>query len=172
MRFFLAATIAAIAIGAATGQAGATCSCLCVNGKAESRCTTKSEIVPVCPASTCRVGMPSATLAPVNAAPYSPAEITTTVPPSITNPESASPTPFPPSSVAPRGRVEAPVEPVPAVRSRGGQAQTTTPNSTGPLSITRPDIPTTIPRNGASLCYQRQVFNPNTYEYEWQEACD
>jgi hypothetical protein len=142
-----------------------------VNGKVEARCSIKSEIMPVCPPTTCRVSTTTAApVQPANVVPTVPAEITTTVPPSTTTQESVAPAPFPPSPIPPRARIEAPVEP--GARPRGSQAQTTTTSSTGPLSITRPDIPTTVPPNNSALCYQRQVFNPNTYEYEWQEACD
>jgi hypothetical protein len=167
MRFL----IAAILIAAATGQASAACSCLCVDGKVAARCTLRSEIAPGCPASTCRKAASSAATAPLGAAPYAPAEITTTVPPSITNPDSASPAPFPASPIAPRARIDAPADPIAGDTPRTPQAQSID-NPTGPLSITRPDIPTTLAPNDSSLCYQRQVFNPNTYEYEWQEACD
>ena len=117
MRLFLAATLATTLMAAAMGQASAACSCLCVNGRVEARCTAKTEILPVCPPTTCRSVTPSARPAPISGVPYAPAEITTTVPPSITNPESTSPAPYPPSSVAPRARIEAPVEPIPAGRA-------------------------------------------------------
>lgn len=99
--------------------------------------------------------------------PVAPAEITTTIPPSTTGPDSATAAPFPPSPIAPRQRTDAPAEPAPAAAGRQPRAQTITPQT-----INRPDIPTAIAPNAKQLCYERQVFNPNTYEYEWQQACD
>lgn len=97
--------------------------------------------------------------------PVAPAEITTTIPPSITGPEAAPPKQVPPNSALPRARAEQ-TDPASTAKRRP-QIQTTT-----PPSITRPDIPNVNPPNSRALCYERQVFNPNTFEYEWQQLCD
>ncbi len=98
------------------------------------------------------------------AVPVAPAEITTTIPPSTTTPDEISPKPVPPSNVPPRAR-SAPIDQSNA--DNRSQAQ----SITSP-SITRPDVPTASPPNKRALCYEKQVFNPNSYEYEWQQFCD
>ena len=94
--------------------------------------------------------------------PVAPAEITTTIPPSTTSPDEVAPKPFPPSNVPPRSRTE-------QVDQSSGRQQAqsiTTP------SITRPDVPAAASPSKRALCYEQKVFNPNTFEYEWQQACD
>lgn len=114
-------------------------------------------------------GVPAA--AQSSTTPYAPAEITTTVAPSTTGPGATSPAPVPPSPTAPRAHIEAAPEPMPGDHLHGPQAQSIA-NPTGPPSITRPDVPSVVPPDSNALCYQHQVFNPNTYEYEWRESCD
>ena len=161
--------LAAVATVVWSTHALAVCSCQCVNGAAVPRCTTKTETVPVCPASTCQ-----AAAAPAAAAqgPSAPAEITTTIAPSTTTPESFSPQPYPPKPIPPRARIEAPVESVTPNAPRGPRARTISPSSTDSGSITRPDIPAVVPPNSSALCYQHQLYNPETKEYEWVESCD
>lgn len=97
--------------------------------------------------------------------PVAPAEITTTVPPSITGPDTIAPRPFPPSPVK-RSTIE---QTAPAANTTSRNSQT---QSTSPQSITRPDVPTVNPPSPRAICYERQVFNPNTFEYQWQQLCD
>jgi hypothetical protein len=96
--------------------------------------------------------------------PYAPAEITTTGPSSTTSPGPTSPAPVPLSPTVPRAHHE-------GDQPRGPQAQSIA-NPTGPPSITRPNVPSVVPPDSNALCYQHEVFNPNTYEYEWRESCD
>lgn len=99
--------------------------------------------------------------------PVAPAEITTTVPPSTTGPDTVAPQPFPPSPIKPRGQSDQTDAPAASATTRGSQTQTVSPSS-----ITRPDVPTVAPPSARAICYERQVFNPNTFEYQWQQVCD
>jgi hypothetical protein len=162
--------LAAILMAAWFGPANAACRCQCIDGKAEAKCTSKNDTPPACAASVCPANAPAAAPRQFQV-PYAPAEITTTVPPSTTTPESQSPAPYPPSSLPPRARTDSPADIVPAPTTRRATPAQPTQQ---PLarSTNRPDIPITQPPNSKSLCYERQVFNPNTYEYEWQQSCD
>jgi hypothetical protein len=164
MRTFLAAVL----VAAWFGPANAACRCQCIDGKAEAKCTSKSETPPACAASVCSANTPAAVAPRQFQVPYAPAEITTTVPPSTTTPESQSPAPYPPSPLPPRARTDSQADIVPTPTTRRS------PPSPQPLpqSTNRPDIPITQAPNSKSLCYERQVFNPNTFEYEWQQSCD
>jgi len=161
--------LAAVATVVWSTHALAVCTCQCVNGAAVARCTAKTEIMPVCPATTCQAAAAPAAVQ----GPSAPAEVTTTIAPSTTTPESFSPQPYPPKPIiSPRARIEAPVESVTPNAPRGPRARTISPNSTDSGSITRPDIPTVTPPNSSALCYQHQLYNPETKEYEWVESCD
>jgi hypothetical protein len=172
MRLFLAA----ILLTALTGAAHAACDCRCVDGRIDKACNRKQAAR--CAADACAAkesseqsstqsSKPSSEATSQPVIPVSPAEITTTFPPSITSPDQTSPKPFPPSAVPPRQRADAPAELAPTAQGRRPPIQTTTPST-----INRPDIPTAMPPNDRQLCYERQVFNPNTFEYEWQQSCN
>jgi len=159
--------IAVVLLAVLTGSANAACNCRCIDGKVEKSCNRKHGPPSNCEALKCPAESSAAEPSGPLVIPVAPAEITTTIPPSTTGPDSVSAPPFPPSPVAPRQRTDAPAEPAPTVTARQPQAQTITPRT-----INRPDIPTAITPNSKQLCYERQVFNPNTYEYEWQQSCD
>jgi hypothetical protein len=164
MRVIVAAALLAVY----AGPAGAACRCQCVNGKVLAQCTSKSETPPVCEPGICPANAPAAAAPRQFQVPYAPAEITTTIPPSTTTPESASPAPYPPSPIPPRARTDSSPDIAPRPITRRAPSS----QSPAPLSTTRPDVPTAVAPNSSSLCYERQVFNPNTFEYEWQQACD
>jgi hypothetical protein len=159
--------IAVVLLAVLTGAADAACNCQCVDGKVEKSCTKKRGPPSNCESIKCPAQSSAAEPSGPVAIPVAPAEITTTIPPSTTGPDSVSAPPFPPSPVAPRQRTDAPAEPAPTAPTRQPRVQSITPQT-----INRPDIPTAITPNSKQLCYERQVFNPNTFEYEWQQACD